>query len=110
MKKKIKSSDLVKGKKYGKIRPSLLPIEAIEEVIKVLEFGAIKHTPNGWREEDYPYSMWIDAAERHFIELKKNENRALDSRLLHAAHIACNMLFLTYYQLKNIGKDDRWKK
>lgn len=96
--------------KKGKLRWSLLPTAALREVVKVLEMGAAKHSKNGWREgAGLPWHEFTDALERHLHDFKEGKDLDDESKLIQAAHIACNALFLAEYQLKQLGKDDRFK-
>ena len=67
------------GIKYdgGKFRMSLLPQEAIEDILEVLEYGAIKYSPDGWKDVK-PKKRYLDAAYRHLGELRKGNLIDLD--------------------------------
>jgi hypothetical protein len=77
-----------------KLRPSLFPINAYEDILKVIEYGARKYEKDNWREcEDL--TRYIDACERHIIEYKKgNKIDSGESRLKHLAHAATNLIFI----------------
>jgi hypothetical protein len=97
-------------KDAGKIRYTLIPVDAMEEVVKVMETGANKYGPDAWRKtEDFDWTRIINALERHLADLKRSVDKDSESGLLHAAHIACNALFLTEYMLHGLGRDDRFK-
>lgn len=76
--------------KASKLRPSLLPVEAIVEGIKAMEFGAQKYGVDQWREVDMDRREFIDALERHLIALKQGETHAQDSGVHHLGHIIAN--------------------
>jgi len=88
-----------------KPRPSLLPWEAIEEVLKVLEFGAQKYAPDNWRYIPDAKRHYWDAAMRHLITHKNGEQIDAESERSHLAHAACCVLFMLALELKE-GKDD----
>ncbi len=96
------------GKRFndGKIRVELLPPMALFEVARVLEFGAKKYGDTNWL-----YGMgWrtvIGSTLRHTFKFMLGENRDDESQCLHAAHIACNSLFLVQYLLEHPELDDR---
>jgi hypothetical protein len=91
----------------NKRRWSLLPWDALEEVVKVLEFGAQKYDDRNW-ELGMDWSRVFDADMRHKIKWwQHGEEKAPDSGLHHAAHEACNALFKLAYILRGVGKDDR---
>ena len=84
----------------GKIRPTLLPIDAIEGVVKVLEFGAQKYTEHGWREVPDARRRYTDAAMRHMFSHIKGEWVDEESGLLHLAHATCSLLFALQLELQ----------
>src|SRR5690606_29770818 len=56
----------------GKVRPTLLPIEGIEGMLEVMEYGAKKYCVGGWREVPNAEARYKDALLRHlFEELKQ---------------------------------------
>lgn len=82
----------------GKLKYSLLvegmPL-ALEKVVRVLEYGARKYKPNGWKDIDNSIERYKEALYRHVLNLdgglfaKDNE-----SGFEHLAHIVCNAMFL----------------
>lgn len=97
-------------KDAGKLRWSLLPVDALEETIRVLEFGAIKYGPNQWRElPEFEWTRILDALERHLNKLKRGIDRDDESGLLEAGHLACNALFILEMMIHKLGKDNRFK-
>lgn len=94
----------------GKLKWNLLPIEATEEIIKVLEFGAKKYGDFNWLEnsEGVEWTRYMNAADRHFAKFKKGINIDEDSGLLELAHLATNILMLLQYQVLDKGYDNRY--
>ena len=85
----------------GKLRWSLLPFEALQKVVEVQEFGASKYPVDSWKAMTGDYKRrYLDAALRHLTAILQGEDYAEDSKLPHAAHLACNALFLIYFLLK----------
>lgn len=84
------------GKKYDKkkLRYSLLPMQALQEVVKVLEFGAAKYSEHNWRHVENAEERYRDAALRHQLEphvlIHSMDN---ESFLYHDAHAICCLLF-----------------
>ena len=76
----------------GKLQWSLLDYEAMEYIIKVLEHGAIKYSPDNYKKGLYR-SQVLDAIQRHLAELMKGNEDDDESGENHAAHIICNCLF-----------------
>lgn len=96
---------LVKNDK-GKLSLSLLPLEPLEEVARVLEFGAAKYDRNNWK-KGTNWTRLADSTLRHLFSWIKGEDKDPESGLSHLAHAACNLLFLLYYTEKKVGTDDR---
>jgi hypothetical protein len=100
----------MEGKKFDNEKPdmSLLPALAMQEVAKVMTHGKFKYDAHNWL-KGMNWSRVISALERHLNWFKVGIDIDQDSGLLHISQVACNALFLTAYQIMNIGKDDRWK-
>jgi hypothetical protein len=94
----------------GKTNWSLMPFEALEEINKVLEFGATKYAANNWQEgTGFKYSRVLNSLLRHTFAFMRGEDKDPESGLSHMAHAGCNVLFILYY-LKNKARyanDDR---
>lgn len=88
--------DQIKGAKYdeGKPRPSLVPVEGIEAIMHVREFGKAKYADaEDWRK--VPREKWLDALLRHVLHIWDNP-LALDyeSGLPALWHVITNAAFL----------------
>ena len=86
----------IKGAKYdeGKPRPSLVPVEAIEAIMQVREFGKAKYADaEDWRK--VPREKWLDALLRHVLHIWDNP-MAIDneSGLPALWHVITNAAFL----------------
>lgn len=97
------------GIKYdeNKLRWDLLPFIAVEDVVKVLMLGAKKYGEYNWRGLNNQQHRIQAAIFRHMSEIMKGNIIDDESGLPHSAHVACNALFLTYFQhtkTKPIGK------
>ena len=84
----------------------LLPPDALEEILRVLQFGAVKYEPRNW-EKGMAYSRLFSALMRHCWAWFRGERLDPETKLHHLAHAACCVLFLLTYELRSIGKDDR---
>jgi hypothetical protein len=95
----------------GKLRWNLMPEEALEEVMKVLQHGASKYGDFNWVDNasEVEHTRYINALERHLKKVKRGIDTDPDSGLPELAHIACNALMLLQYQLLKLGIDDRRK-
>jgi hypothetical protein len=86
----------IKGAKYddGKPRPSLVPVEAIEAIMQVREFGKAKYADaEDWRK--VPREKWHDALLRHVLHIWDNPLALDDESGLPALwHVITNAAFL----------------
>jgi len=73
---------------------SLLPIEPIEAVIKVLMLGAVKYAPNNWKYVDDHERRYYNAAMRHMTAWQKGEKVDSETGISHIAHALCCLTFL----------------
>lgn len=93
----------------GKPRMELLPMAALQEVAKVLTFGAKKYDDNNWR-GGIDYSRVYGALLRHLTAFVEGEEKDPETGLSHIAHLACNSLFLLTFILEDRKElDDRPK-
>lgn len=85
-----------KGEKHdgGKPRMDLVPLEALEEVARVLDFGARKYAPDNWRHVRPFRSRYLAAALRHLAAYQGGQELDPETELPHLAHATCCLLFL----------------
>ena len=91
-----------KGTKFDneKLRPSLLPIESLEVVTKVLMFGSAKYSDHNWKIVPNARARYIDAAMRHLMAVVREEENDAESGLSHVAHCICCLLFVLWFDIK----------
>lgn len=84
------------GKKQdtGKRRWSLLPLEAVGQVVDVLEYGAVKYGAGNWKLVPNAKDRYWDAAIRHLIAWRMGQQRDPETPFNHLAHAMCSILFL----------------
>ena len=82
----------------GKIQWHLIPVRAIEEIVKVMMIGAKKYAPNNWK-RGFTFSSVCDCAMRHLTAIMGGELYDKETGLLHAAHLGCNAIFLIYFTI-----------
>lgn len=88
-----------------KERWDLVPMKALNEVVKVLTFGAKKYSENNWKLVSNGRERYYAAALRHLRDAQENyEARDKESGLLHLAHAACCILFLIWFVITGTGK------
>jgi hypothetical protein len=68
---------------------------AVEEVVKVMDFGAQKYARDSWMQVPNAQRRYIAAAYRHLFEYfflrRRNDD---ESGLHHLAHAVCCLLFV----------------
>ncbi len=98
------------GIKHDNGKPSLalLPTEALEEIAKVMDFGAKKYDADNWR-GGFTYRRVASSLLRHIFAWLKGEDLDPESGLSHLAHAGCNVLFLLTFVITKTGTDDRYK-
>lgn len=89
-----------KGQKFdrGKPRWSLLPFRELKNVVEILTFGADKYAPGNWQKVDNATERYSDAALRHLTSWLSGEKKDPESGKSHLAHVACNILFLMWFE------------
>lgn len=90
----------------GKRRYDLIPYDALEEVLKCLEHGAVKYDDHNWSRGTV-WSRYWSASMRHLTAWWMGESNDPESGLSHLAHAICATLFVLSYELRGIGEDDR---
>jgi hypothetical protein len=76
-----------------KLRYDLIPPTLLEDVARVLTFGAKKYEPNNWKKVDDP-SRYTAALYRHLEAWRAGEITDQESGLSHLSHAATNIAFL----------------
>ena len=92
---------MTEGKKFDtdKLDYSLMPWRAVDEVVKVLMFGANTkgYGRNNWKMLKSPRRRYTSAAYRHLNEIAEGNWLDAESGLPHAAHAICCLLFLLWF-------------
>jgi len=76
-----------------KPRYDLIPVQPIEDLAKVLTFGARKYKPDNWRECS-DLGRYESALFRHIQAYRSGEKLDPETQLPHLAHAMCNLVFL----------------
>ena len=91
----------------GKIDWTLVPFEALEGMVQVLQFGANKYAAWNWTEGGgFKWTRLIGSCLRHLFAWARGQDLDPESGLSHIYHAQCNLLFLAYY----IGNKDKFNK
>ena len=96
----------------GKRDWSLLPYDSVEEIVKVLEFGAKKYARDNWKAgEGFKYTRTFNAIMRHMTAVMFcGEDNDPETGISHWAHVGANILFILHFVLnkdKYKNCDDR---
>lgn len=77
----------------GKLRPTLVPVGAINAVAAIREYGCQKYRdPDNWKRVEP--QRYKDAAYRHWLAYLDGEKNDPESGLPHLWHLATNIAFL----------------
>ena len=75
---------------------SLLPLEVLRDVVKVLMLGAKKYSPDNWKYV-LPKERYFDACLRHLTAWQAGEKKDPESGLSPLAHAICCLIFLLWH-------------
>lgn len=94
------------GRKFdgGKLQYGLLPVLALEQVVKVLTYGAEKYEPDNWKRVPDGHRRYFDAAQRHIWEYKAGEMVDSESGVNHLAHAICCLMFMLHIDEQQFGE------
>lgn len=83
------------GLRYNKGKPrfDLLPPIALEEISKVLTYGAEKYEPWNWS-KGFNHTDVLASLQRHLNAWTRGEDIDPETGLSHLAHAGCNIMFL----------------
>lgn len=93
----------------NKVDLSLLDRTALEEIAKVMMFGAQKYDRDNWR-KGISQNRLCAAALRHLYAHVDSETFDPESGLLHLAHAGCCIMFAINMLLTKPELDDRIKR
>jgi hypothetical protein len=82
----------------GKTDWAILPLDALEEVIKVFQFGEKKYARGNYANgEGLEYSRVLNSLMRHTTSFMRGEDNDPETGLSHMAHASCCTLMLLHY-------------
>ena len=76
---------------------SLLPLEVLRDVVKVLMYGAKKYAPDNWKYVK-PKERYYDAGMRHLDAWQAGKNKDPETGLNPIAHAICCLIFLLWHE------------
>ena len=86
-----------------KLRWDLLPMEEIEDIVKVYHAGAKKYGPNTWQNLDNGIERYRAAAARHIMAYLKGERMDKETNVHHLAAAAWNVITMLWYDKHGKG-------
>jgi hypothetical protein len=93
----------MEGIKYDDSKPdySLIPPRALNDLVKVLTFGAKKYDRHNWKKLENAEQRYFAAAQRHLWAVVRGETHDPESGEHHYAHaLCCIMYLLEFYSLQ----------
>jgi hypothetical protein len=89
----------VKGRKFdaGKLDYTLLPWDALEEVVKVLAYGLQKYERDNWKHVPDAMQRYEAAGFRHRVARLQGEANDPETGVSHLAHEVCCLLFQLWF-------------
>ncbi len=92
------------GRKYDTGKPdyTLLPWDAVEQIVKVLDFGARKYARDNWKHVADGETRYLAAAFRHMAAHNRGEKNDPETGISHLAHAGCCVLFLLALEKRNV--------
>lgn len=88
-------------RKDDKLMWELLPLELIEEIVKVYTAGAKKYGPNKWQNLDNGYERYKAAAFRHILEYEKGHEFDEETGCRHLAQAAWNLIACLHFSMQH---------
>ena len=86
------NTSIKNDRKDDKLRWELLPLEDIEDIVKVYTEGAKKYGPNSWQNLEDGYNRYKAAAFRHLLEYEKGNEFDEETGCRHLAQAVWNLL------------------
>lgn len=85
-----------KGTKHDrqKLRWDLLPLEPVQDIVRILTFGAKKYGDNNWREVENGTERYYAAFMRHISRWRQGYRRDKETGRSHLSHALCCLIFL----------------
>lgn len=86
-----------------KPRWDLLPLQEIEDLVKVYTAGAKKYAPNNWQKLDNGYQRYKAALFRHLLAYEKGERIDPDTKCMHLAQVVWNAVAMLWFDKNGKG-------
>ena len=93
----------------GKPQMSLIDLNSLEPMVRVLEYGCKKYFRDNWK-RGFPVTQLCDSLLRHIAEFLEGKNIDEESQCEIIGHILCNCMFISHTLKNHPEFDDRIKK
>ena len=103
MKQESKKNDRIDDK----LRWELLPLEDMEDIVKVYTEGAKKYGPNMWQNLPDGYQRYKAALFRHLVEYEKGNWLDNETNCIHLAQVAWNAIAMLHIAKQNMKNNER---
>ena len=94
----LKRIEIKESLKYDneKLRWDLLPLEDIEDVVRVYTEGVKKYAPNSWQNLPDGYNRYKAAMFRHLLEYEKGNTIDEETGCKHLAQVVWNAIAMLH--------------
>lgn len=83
---------------------SLVHYASLVPMIRALEYGANKYTPDNWKKGGRPLKEPLECLQRHLAALMDGEEIDAESGCTHIGLLMCNAMFFAYFTQTEEGK------
>lgn len=91
----VKNTPLGDRLNSGKPQWHLIDFKALEPMVRVMEYGANKYSPDNWKKGQNCTTL-LDCLLRHTFALAGGEETDPESKVHHIGHILTNAMMLSY--------------
>lgn len=92
----------------GKPQWSMVDFKSLDDMVRVLEFGAKKYSRDNWK-KGLKTTEIVDSMLRHIYAYLNGEDVDPESGINHTGHIMCNAMFLSHMHMFRKDMDTRGK-
>lgn len=91
--------EIDEGLKLDQDKPdwSLVELDSLEGLVRVLSFGAKKYERDNWKKVKNGKNRYFAALMRHLEAWQRGEKKDPESGESHLYHAMCNLYFLIYF-------------